>query len=143
MKSLMTRGNLFDDFFKEFASPGYFIQPLHGDALPSPSQIRVDIKETEEGYSLEAEIPGVNKENIQVSIDGNQVTLRAEIQQLDEKKDGEKVLRSERYYGSVSRSFQLPSDIDAEQCKARYENGLLKLMLPKKQNSSLRQLTID
>ena len=143
MKSLMTRGNLFDDFFKELASPGYFIQPLHGDALPSPSQIRVDVKETDSGYSIEAELPGVSKENIKVSIEGNQVSLSAEVRQLDEQKDGEKSLRSERYYGSVSRSFQLPSEIDSSQAKARYEDGVLKLTLPKKQSSASHQLTID
>lgn len=142
MKSLMTRGNLFDDFFKDFA-PGFFVQPLHGDALPSPSQIRIDVKETDQGYSIEAEVPGVNKENIQVSIDGNQVSLRAEIQQLDEQKDGERVLRSERYFGSVSRSIQLPTEIDTEQCNARYENGVLKLTLPKKQGNTSRQLSIE
>ncbi|HTO20277.1 MAG TPA: Hsp20/alpha crystallin family protein [Pseudomonas sp.] len=142
MKSLMTRGNLFDDFFKDFA-PGFYVQPLHGDALPSPSQIRIDVKETDEGYSIEAEVPGVNKDNIQVSIDGNQVSLRAEVQQLDEQKEGERVLRSERYYGSVSRSIQLPAEIDTDQCKARYENGVLKLTLPRKQGGSSRQLSIE
>jgi HSP20 family protein len=142
MKSLMTRGNLFDDFFKDFA-PGFFVQPLHGDALPSPSQIRIDVKETDEGYSIEAEVPGVNKDNIQVSIDGNQVSLRAEVQQLDEQKEGERVLRSERYYGSVSRSIQLPAEIDTDQCKARYENGVLKLTLPRKQGDSSRRLSIE
>lgn len=142
MKSLMTRGNLFDDFFKDFA-PGFYVQPLHGDALPSPSQIRIDVKETDEGYSIEAEVPGVNKDNIQVSIDGNQVSLRAEVQQLDEQKEGERVLRSERYFGSVSRSIQLPAEIDTDQCKARYENGVLKLTLPRKQGGSSRQLSIE
>ena len=142
MKSLMTRGNLFDDFFKDFA-PGFFVQPLHGDALPSPSQIRIDVKETDQGYSVEAEVPGVDKDNIHVSIDGNQVSLRAEIQQLDEQKQGERVLRSERYYGSVSRSIQLPAEIDTDQCKARYENGVLKLTLPRKQGDSSRRLSIE
>ena len=143
MKSLMTRGNLFDEFFKEYASPGYFIQPLHGDAMPSPTQIKVDVKETPDGYNVEAEIPGVSKDSIQVSVEGNQVSLRAEVQQLDEQKEGEKVLRSERYFGSVSRSFQLPADIDSSQGRARYENGVLKLTLPKKQNGSSQQLTIE
>ena len=142
MKSLMTRGNLFDDFFKDFA-PGFYVQPLHGEALPSPSQIRIDVKETDEGYSIEAEVPGVNKDNIQVSIDGNQVSLRADVQQLDEQKEGERVLRSERYFGSVSRSIQLPAEIDTDQCKARYENGVLKLTLPRKQGGSSRQLSIE
>ena len=142
MKSLTTRGNLFDDFFKDFA-PGFFVQPLHGDALPSPAQIRIDVKETDQGYSIEAEVPGVDKDNIHVSTDGSQVSLRAEVQQLDEQKDGERVLRSERYYGSVSRSIQLPAEIDTDQCKARYENGVLKLTLPRKQGDSSRRLSIE
>jgi len=116
---------------------------LHGDALPSPSQIRIDVKETDTGYNLEAELPGVSKENIQISIEGNQVSLSAEVRQLDEQKNGEKTLRSERYYGSVSRSFQLPSEIDSSQAKARYEDGVLKLTLPKKQSSASHRLTID
>ena len=106
MTSLITRGSLFDDFFKDVA-PGFFIKPLHGDALPAASQIRVDVTENEKEYAVHAEIPGVNKEDIQVSIEGNVVTLRTEIKQQDKQTEGEKVLRSERYYGAVSRSFQL------------------------------------
>jgi HSP20 family protein len=142
MTSLMTRGSLFDDFFKDVA-PGFFIKPLHGDALPAASQIRVDVKENEKEYSVHAEIPGVNKEDIQVSIEGNVVTLRAEIRQQDKQAEGEKVLRSERYYGAVSRSFQLPADIDETAAKARYENGVLLLTLPKKVSSVPQRLVVE
>ncbi|MGL4435483.1 MAG: Hsp20/alpha crystallin family protein, partial [Giesbergeria sp.] len=122
MNSLVSRGSLFDDFFKDIA-PGFYVRPLHGDNLPAPSQIKVDVKETEGGYTVQAEVPGVPKEDIHVSVEGNVVSLRAEVRQLDQKTEGEKVLRSERYYGSVARSFQLPADIDAAQAKARYDNG--------------------
>lgn len=142
MNALMSRSGLFEDFFKDFA-PGFYVRPLHGDALPQPSQIRIDVKEDDAGYSVQAELPGVPKEDIQVSIDGAVVTLRAEVQQHDEKKDGAKVLRSERYYGSVARSFQLPMEVDAAQAKARYENGVLMLALPKKLEGKVRQITID
>jgi HSP20 family protein len=142
MTSLMTRGSLFDDFFKDVA-PGFFIKPLHGDALPAASQIRVDVKENEKEYSVHAEIPGVNKEEIQVSIEGNVVTLRAEIRQQDKQTENEKVLRSERYYGAVSRSFQLPADIDETAAKARYENGVLLLTLPKKVSSAPQRLVVE
>ncbi len=142
MTSLMTRGSLFDDFFKDVA-PGFFIKPLHGDALPAASQIRVDVKENEKEYSVHAEIPGVNKEDIQVSVEGNIVTLRAEIRQQDKQTEGEKVLRSERYYGAVSRSFQLPADIDEAAAKARYENGVLLLTLPKKVSSTPQRLVVE
>lgn len=143
MNALMTRGGLFDDFFRDVA-PGFYIKPLHGDGLPAPSQIKVDVKETGDGYTVHAEIPGVPKEDIHVAIEGNVVTLRAEIKQQDSTNPDEKVLRSERYYGAVSRSFQLAMDIDQTQSKAKYDNGVLTLTLPKKLTSTGSQrLTID
>ena len=142
MNSLVTRGSLFDDFFKDIA-PGFYVRPLHGEGVPSPSQIKVDVKETDGGYTVQAEVPGVPKEDIQVSIDGNVVSLCAEVRQHDQKTEGEKVLRSERYFGSVARSFQLPVDVDATQAKAKYDNGVLTLTLPKKQGGSAQRLSID
>ena len=142
MNSLVSRGSLFDDFFRDIA-PGFYVRPLHGDSLPAPSQIKVDVKETEGGYTVQAEVPGVPKEDIHVSVEGNVVSLRAEVRQLDQKTEGEKVLRSERYYGSVARSFQLPADIDAGQAKAKYDNGILTLTLPKKLNNSSQRLNIE
>lgn len=142
MNSLVTRSSLFDEFFKDVA-PGFYVRPLHGDGLPAPSQIKIDVKETEGGYTVHAEVPGVSKEDIQVSIEDNVVSLRAEIRQLDEKRDGEKVLRSERYYGAVARSFQLPAEVDAAQARAKYENGVLVLNLPRKQTSNAQRLQIE
>jgi HSP20 family protein len=142
MKSLITRGNLFDDLFREI-SPGFFIKPLHGDELPTASKIKVDVKENGDEYSVRAEVPGVNKEDIQVSIEGNVVTLRAEIQQEDKKTEDEKVLRCERYYGAVSRSFQLPSEIDETKARAKYENGILVLTLPKKASNASQKLIVE
>ena len=142
MNSLVTRGSLFDDFFKDIA-PGFYVRPLHGDGVPTPSQIKVDVKETDGGYTVHAEVPGVPKEDIQVSIDGNVVSLRAEVRQHDQKTEGEKVLRSERYFGSVARSFQLPVDVDAAQAKAKYDNGVLTLTLPKKQGGNAQRLSIE
>ncbi|MBS0610060.1 MAG: Hsp20/alpha crystallin family protein [Comamonadaceae bacterium] len=142
MNSLISRGSLFDDFFKDFA-PGFYVRPLHGDALPEASQIKIDVKEDDAAYTVHAELPGVPKEDIHVSIDGNVVSLRAEVRQHDQKKDGEKLLRSERYYGSVARSFQLPLEVDAAQAKARYDNGVLSLTLPKKQGNKTQRLAIE
>ena len=142
MNSLISRGGLFDDFFKDFA-PGFYVRPLHGDGLPQPSQIKVDVKEDDAAYTVQAEVPGVLKEDLHVSVDGNVVSLRAEVRQHDEKKEGEKVLRSERYFGAVARSFQLPMDLDASQAKARYDNGVLTLTLPKKQGTSAQRLAIE
>lgn len=139
MNSLIARTGLFDDFFKDVA-PGFYVKPLHGD--PLPAQIKVDVKETPEAYTVQAEVPGVSKEDIHVTIEGNVVTLRAEVKQQDQTQD-EKLLRSERYYGAVSRSFQLPQDIDNAAAKAKYENGVLLLTLPKKAASSGQRLTIE
>jgi HSP20 family protein len=143
MNALMTRSGLFDDFFRDVA-PGFYVKPLHGDGLPTPAQIKVDVKESAEAYTVQAEIPGVPKEDIQVAVDGNVVTLRAEIKQQDSKAQDEKVLRSERYFGAVSRSFQLAMDVDQAQAKAKYDNGVLTLTLPKKLvTSGAQRLTIE
>ena len=142
MTSPLTRGSLLDDFFKEVA-PGFFIKPLHGDPVPSASQIRIDVSENDQAFTVRAEIPGVNKQDIHVSVEGSIVTLSAEIRQHDAEREGEKLLRSERYYGSVSRSFQLPAEVDEAQSKARYENGILLLDLPKKVSNSPQRLTVE
>lgn len=132
--------SLFDELFRDFA-PGYYVRPLHGDALPA--QIKVDVSESKEAYTVKAEVPGVSKDDIHVSIEGGVVTLAAEIKQEDRQTQDEKVLRSERYYGSVSRSFQLPQEVDASAAKAKYENGVLALTLPKKTQAASRRLAID
>jgi len=133
---------LFDDFLRDF-SPGFFVRPLHGEPLPSAGQIRIDVKESDGAYTVHAELPGVPKEDIQVSIDGGVVTLRAEIRQHDSQGSGDKVLHSERYYGEVARSLQLPQDIDQAAAKAKYDNGVLTLILPKKQASGSQRLKIE
>ena len=143
MNSLIHRGNLFDDFFRDIA-PSYYVKPLHGDPLPSPEQIKVDVKETGAAYTVHAEIPGVGKEDIHVNLDGNTVTLSAEVKQQDSSSKDEKVLRSERYFGLVSRSFQLPQDVDRDKSKATFENGVLTLTLAKKKmTSGARRLSIE
>ena len=142
MSALMTRGSLFDDFFRDVA-PGFYVRPLHGDGLPTPSQIKVDVKEDDKSFTVQAEVPGVSKEDIHVSIDGSVVTLRAEVKQQDSQTKDEKVLRTERYYGSVARSFQLPQDIDQSNAKAKYDSGVLTLTLPKKMAGAAQRLAIE
>ena len=105
-------------------------------------QIRIDQSETDKDYTVKAEIPGVKKEDIDVRIDGNQVTISAEVKQdKEEKKDG-RVLRSERRYGYASRSFMLDSDVDQAGADAKYSNGVLELKLPKKAQSTAKRLSI-
>ena len=140
MNSLMTRAGLLDDFFKDVA-PGFYVKPLHGD--PLPAQIKVDVKETPAAYTVLAELPGVPKEDIHVTVEGNVVTLRAEVKQGDRQAEGEKVLRSERYYGAVSRSFQMPVDLDDSAARAKFDNGVLQLTLPKKVPVAGQRLNIE
>ena len=142
MSSLMTRGSLFDDFFRDVA-PGFYVRPLHGDPLPQPGQIRIDVKENGNHYTVQAEIPGGRKEDIHVTIEGSTVMVRADVKQEDQQTRDDKVLRSERYFGSVSRGIQLPQEVDQSQAKARYDNGVLTLTLPKKQGNGSQKLRID
>lgn len=141
MSSLITRGSLFDDFFRDVA-PGFYVKPLHGDPLPNPGQIKIDVKENGNNYTVSAEIPGVRKEDIHVTIEGGMVMVRADVKQEDAHQD-DKQLRNERYYGSVSRGIQLPQDVDQAQAKAKYDNGVLTLTLPKKQGNGSQKLRIE
>ena len=142
MNSLIQRGSLFDEFFKDLA-PGFYVRPLHGDPLPNPGQIRLDVKESARDYTVTAEMPGVPREDIHVTIDGGVVTITAEVKQQDAQTEGEKVLRSERYYGQIARSFNLPVDIDKANAKAKYDHGVLSLTLPKQAAAGAHRLNIE
>ncbi len=142
MNSLIQRGSLFDDFFKDLA-PGFYVRPLHGDPLPNPGQIKIDVKESPEAYTVTAELPGVPRDDIHVTIDGGMVTISAEVKQQDAQSEGEKVLRSERYFGQIARSFRLAADIDKARAKAKYGDGVLNLTLPKQTAAGAHRLNID
>lgn len=125
-----------DDVFK-----GFF-RPVRIEGAPDV-QIKMDVKEDDKGYTVHAEIPGVKKEDIHVTIDSNQVSISAEVKQEKEVKEGEKVLRSERYYGKVARSFTVASDIDDAASQAKYADGVLELVLPKKAAAASKKLKIN
>ena len=110
--------------------------------LPEEPQIRMDVAEDDKAYRIKAEIPGVNKEDIQISIDGNHVSISAEVKREQEEKKGETVIRSERYYGNQYRSFTLQSDVDEGKADAKYANGVLELTLPKKDPATARRVTV-
>lgn len=132
--------NTLNDLFGQMGSPAYFIRPLHGESLPT--DFKVDINENKHSFNIKAQIPGVKKEDINISVDGPLVTIQAHIKQLDEKTEDDKVVRSECYYGTTSRSFQLPVEVDASGTKASYENGVLQLQLPKKVGGSVKQIKV-
>lgn len=125
-----------DDFFKGFA-----LRPVFRMTEGEP-QMRLDLTEDDKNFFIKAEIPGVKKEDIKVSVDGNQVSLSAEIKKEKEEKEGAKVIRSERYYGSVARSFTLGENVDQAAALAKYEDGVLQLTLPKKSNGKNHLLKI-
>ena len=128
--------DLFDDAFRGFLRPWKF------ESAAQTPKIKIDLTEHDNDYAVKAEIPGVRKEDIDVRIDGNQVTISAEVKQdKEEKKDG-RVLRSERRYGYASRSFMLDADVDQSGADAKYNNGVLELKLPKKAPSAGKRLNV-
>ena len=118
-----------------------FFRPVRVEK--APATIRMDVTEQDNTYVVKAEIPGVAKDDIQVSIEGNQVTIGAEVKRESEAKEGRRLLRAERYTGSVYRGFTLPVEIDEAASNAKYENGVLELTLVKKAAAAGRKLTIQ
>jgi HSP20 family protein len=131
--------DLFDDLMR-----GFFVRPMHYPSeVQALGQVKIDVKEDDKSYTVHADLPGVKKEDIHVNIEGNTVAISAEIKRESEKKEGEKLLHSERYFGKVYRSFTLGHDIDEAASKAKFENGVLDLTLPKKTAGAAKRLTID
>jgi HSP20 family protein len=127
----------FDDLFR-----GVF-RPVRFEGQPQQMSIKMDVKEDDKAYTVHAEIPGVKKDDIHVTIDGNQVSISAEVKKEKEEKEGGKVLRSERYFGKVYRSFTLGSEVDEGKAVAKYNEGILDLTLPKKATTSAKKLAIQ
>jgi HSP20 family protein len=130
---------LVDDLFK-----GFFVRPVafesRDTALP---RMKVEVAEKNGTYLVSAELAGVRKEDIQVTIDGAEVTLAAEVKREKEVSKDERVLHTERSYGKVSRSFTLPQEVDEAKADARFKDGVLELTLPKKAAAARKQVTIQ
>ncbi|HTL76354.1 MAG TPA: Hsp20/alpha crystallin family protein [Casimicrobiaceae bacterium] len=118
-----------------------FFRPERSERA-TPRSLPIDVAETENGYVVQAELAGVAKDEIHVAIEGNQVTIAAEVKRrgVDE---NARVLRNERYYGNVYRTFALPVELDEGGSEAKYENGLLTLTLVKKPAVAGRKLTVQ
>jgi len=125
--------DIVDDFFK-----GFLVRPVAYDA----PRLTVDVTEKNGAYLVSADLPGVKKEDIQVAIDGAQLTLSAEMKREKEAAEGERVLHTERVYGKVSRSFTLPQELDEAKAEAKFRDGVLELTLPKKAAAARRQIEI-
>lgn len=129
--------NLFPELFRRLARP---MQLLDENTLPA--DIRVDVSENDKEYLVSAEIPGAKKEDIRISIDGNYVSISAEVKKEQEEKHGRSLVR-ETYRGTVSRGFTLASDVDDKTAVAKLEDGVLRLTLPKREGSGSRTLKIQ
>ena len=132
--------DLVDDLFK-----GFFVRPVayegRGDAVAP--RMKVDVAEKNGNYTVTAELPGVKKEDIQVTIDGAQVTLAAEVKREKEVTQDERVLHTERVFGSATRSFTLPQEVDEAKAEAKFRDGVLELTLPKKAAAARKQISIQ
>lgn len=126
-----------DDLFS-----GFMVRPVFR-GLEAEPQIKLEVSEEDMAYKVKADIPGVNKEDIHVSIDGNLVSISAEVKKEKEEKEGKKLIRSERYYGKVSRSFSLGQEVDQDAAQAKYADGVLEMTLPKKPGGAAKELTVS
>lgn len=133
----------FEPFFdmKNFFR-GFPLSPLVRDFEYEP-QIKMDVNESDSAYLVKADIPGVNKDDIHISVDGNLVSISAEVKKEKEEKKGESIIRCERYFGKVSRSFTLGGDVDADKVQAKYTDGVLEVTLPKKANGKKKDITVS
>ena len=131
-------GELFDDLFK-----GFLVRPVVGEGRETAPRLKIDVTEQNGAFKVKAEIPGVKKDDIQVNVDGDQVSISAEVKQEKDVKEGERLVHGERYYGKTSRAFRLGYEIDEAKVQAKYADGVLELVLPKKQDAAAKQITIQ
>lgn len=105
-------------------------------------QMKIDVTQNDKAYTVKADMPGVRKEDIHVEIDGNVVSISAEVKKEKEEKKDERLIRSERYYGRLERSFTLEHDLDEGAVDAKYSDGVLNLTLPKKEKATSRKISV-
>ena len=129
---------LLDDLFK-----GFFVRPMAFDSRAELPRMKVEVAEKNGAYLVTAELPGVKKEDIHVTIDGAQVTLAAEVKREKEAAGNDRVLHTERSFGKVSRTFTLPQELDEANVEAKFRDGVLELALPKKAATQRKQVTIQ
>lgn len=125
-----------EDFMREFS-----VVPTFGGFEPE-RRIRVDVAETDHAYEVKADMPGFKKDDIKVSVDGDVVSISATTQEEKDQKVGN-VVYSERYGGTMYRSFTLPQEVDQSRTEAKYKDGVLHLTLPKKPGGAKKQIAIQ
>lgn len=127
-----------DDMFSRF-----MMRPVFRGGMEFEPQIKMDVKEADGKYLINAEIPGVNKDDIHVTIDGSRVSISAEVKHEKEAKEGERMICCERSYGMATRSFSLADEVDQSQVQAKYQDGVLELTLPKMHGAVRKEIPIS
>lgn len=123
--------DLFDSFFDDFTNPGRSVARY---STPTTGVMRTDIKETDSGYELDIDLPGYKKEDVRAELKDGYLTISAKTNTNREEKDANgKYIRRERYVGSCSRSFYVGEEMEQQDIKARFEDGILKIAVPKKE----------
>lgn len=130
-------GREFDELFK-----GFFLTPVPF-AQASSGTIPIDVSEDEQSFKIRAEIPGFAKEDIHISVNGDQVAISAETRKENEEKKDDRVVFRECYYGKQYRSFTLAQPVDDAAATAKYEDGVLNIVLPKKASAETRKITVN
>ncbi|MCQ2510862.1 MAG: Hsp20/alpha crystallin family protein [Lachnospiraceae bacterium] len=124
--------NVFNGFFDDFGT--IWPERRSGARAGMPAIMKTDVKETETGYELDIDLPGYNKEDVKAELKDGYLTISAETKTDTEKKDeAGKYIRRERYFGNCSRRFFVGEEIEPEDIKARFENGILNVCIPKKE----------
>lgn len=137
----LTRFDRMDDLFPEFMRR--FMRRDAGDSEAAPPEIRLDVTEREKDFLVRAEVPGAKKEDVRVQIDGNYVSISADVKKEKETKDEKgRVLLRESSYGTATRGFSLAWEIDDQAASAKLDNGVLTLTLPKRQGAGSKLLSI-
>ncbi|MEI6003235.1 Hsp20/alpha crystallin family protein [Paraburkholderia bengalensis] len=145
----MSNLSRFDPFSLEPVVSDLFqglFRPMRSMATTQDAELasmKIDVTESEGAYTVKAELPGVDKKDIDVQIDGRIVSINAKVERNKEEKDGERVIRRERYSGAFSRSFSLASEVDDAKATAEYKDGVLSLSLPKRAPSDQKRLTVN
>ena len=129
---------LVDDLFK-----GFFVRPVAFEGRAELPRMKVEVAEKNGAYIVTAELPGVKKEDINVTIDGAQLTLAAEVKREKEATENDRLLHTERSFGKVSRTFTLPQELDEAKVEAKFRDGVLELALPKKAAAQRKQIAIQ
>lgn len=131
-------GRLVENMFEEFFSP--FTQ---GSSLSQTLSPRLNVSENDSAFEVQAEMPGVKKEDVKVAIENQRVTIEGECKRESEQREGESILYSERSASKFLRSFMLPVEVDETSAQAHMEHGVLTLTLPKKQGTQATRIQIQ